>query len=273
MSQAVATIATERVTSADGTVIAFERVGSGPALVLVDGALCYRDFGPARPLAGALSPSFTVYTWDRRGRGESGDTAPYAVEREIEDLRAVIAAAGGQAFVVGQSSGASLALAASAHGVPMRGLAVYEPPFVGQRRVKGRTVDYLATLRATLARGDRAGAVSYFLVKMVGAPAFVPLMMRLMPRVWSKLKGVAHTLPYDASIMGDFEVPTAELAKLRVPTLVLAGGKSPAPMREGVTRAAEAIPGSTHRILDGQTHQVSEKALAPEIIGFFATAG
>ena len=270
MSHDAATRVTQTVTSADGTVIAYETVGAGPAVVLVDGALCYREFGPARALANELASSFTVYAYDRRGRGESGDTQPYAVEREIDDLRAVIAAAGGDVSVMGQSSGAALALAASAHGVAMRKLAVYEPPFVGLREVKGRKVDYLATLKGLVARGDRAGAVSYFMVKMVGAPAFAPIMMRLMPKVWNRLKAVAHTLPYDASVMGDFEVPTAELSTIAVPALVMAGSKSPATMQHAVRRAAEAIPGSVRRTLDGQTHQVSEKALAPQLAEFFA---
>jgi len=137
MTSATAT-ATHTVTSKDGTIIAYETVGSGPALVLVDGALCYRDFGPCRSLANHLADRFTVYFYDRRGRGESGDVQPYAPEREIEDLAAVISAAGGDAFVTGLSSGGGLALLAAASGVPMKKLASYEAPFVGQVVIKGK---------------------------------------------------------------------------------------------------------------------------------------
>lgn len=270
MSKNAVVTETHVATSADGTPIAYERIGSGPAVVLVDGALCYREFGPARPLAEALAPHFTVYFYDRRGRGASGDVDAYAVEREYEDLAAVIDASGGDAFVMGQSSGAGLALGAAASGVRMKRLASYEAPFVGLREVKGKKVDYLRTLNELLAKGDKGGAVGFFMVKMVGGPAFLPIMMRLMPKVWTQLKGTAHTLPYDTMVMDGFEVPAERLARITVPTLVMGGGKSPSTMLDAVRRTAAAVPGSAHRILDGQTHQVSEKALAPVLVEFFA---
>jgi pimeloyl-ACP methyl ester carboxylesterase len=261
---------TNTVISKDGTPIVYEKVGSGPALILVDGALCYRDFGPARLLSAALADKYSVYIYDRRGRGESGDIQPYAVEREIEDLQMLVDVAGGNAYVMGQSSGAGLALAAAASGVPMRRLAVYEAPFVGLREIKGKKVDYLRELKKLIAKGDEGGAVAFFLVKMVGAPAFVPLMMRLKPKIWKQLTAVAHTLPYDATVMDGFELPTVELAKVKVPTLVMGGSKSPANMLAAVHAVADAVKGSQHRILDGQTHQVSEKTLAPVLTEFFA---
>jgi pimeloyl-ACP methyl ester carboxylesterase len=265
-----ATTTTLTTTSKDGTVIAYERVGTGPALVLVDGAMCYREFGPCRSLANHLADRFTVTFYDRRGRGESGDTQPYAAEREYEDLAAVIAAAGGDAYVLGFSSGAALALQAAAAGVPMKKLASYEAPYVGMNLKKGVEPDYLAELNARLAKGDRGGAVGYFMVDMVGGPAYLPLMMRLMPKIFAQLKAVAHTLAYDATVMGGFTVPAATLARITVPTLVMGGSKAKPNMVAAVQGVADAVPGSVHKTLAGQTHQVRDEAIAPEIIGFFA---
>ncbi|WP_345761090.1 alpha/beta fold hydrolase [Diaminobutyricibacter sp. McL0608] len=259
---------TETVTSADGTPIAFERVGTGPAVVLVDGALCHRAFGPSRPLAAALRAHFTVFTYDRRGRGESGNTLPYSPRREIEDLRAVIAAAGDDAYVYGISSGAGIALEAAAAGVRMRKLATYEAPYVAARW-KDPTVDHLAHMEALVAADKRGAAVSYFLVPMVGAPAFVPVMMRAMPKVWNQMKAVAPTLPYDLQVMGSFTAPVERFAAITVPTLVMVGGKAAQPMRDAQDAVAAAIPGSQFAVLDGQTHQVSEKAIAPQLESFF----
>ena len=262
---------TEFTTSKDGTRIAYEKVGSGPALVLVDGAMCYRDFGPCRSLAEDLAGDFTVYFYDRRGRGESGDTAPYAPEREYEDLAAVIGATGGNAFVTGFSSGGGLALRAAAHGVEMRALASYEAPFVGAVKLKGKPVDSLAILRAKLAAGDRAGMIAFFMVDMVGGPWFLPLMMRLMPKIHRQLMAVAHTLPYDAELMNEFVVPTGELTGIRVPTLVMVGGKAKPNMVAAVQDVADAVPGAVHELLPGQTHQVSNEAIAPHLRTFFAS--
>ena len=257
------------VRSKDGTQIAYEKAGSGPALVLVDGAMCYREFGPARDVSKALEDEYTVYIYDRRGRGESGDTLPYAAQREIEDLEAIIAAAGGDAFVMGQSSGAGLALIAAAGGVKMKKLASYEAPFVGLKLVKGQKADYLGTLTRYIAEGNRKKAIGYFMVDMVGGPWFLPLMMRTMPKIWKQLQAVAHTLPYDATVMGgDFEVP-ASLKTITVPTLVMGGSKYAPNMKAAVEGVAAAVPGSTLVILPGQTHQVSPAVLVPELKNFF----
>jgi pimeloyl-ACP methyl ester carboxylesterase len=265
MSQDTITRTTHTVISSDGTTIAYEKTGTGPAVVIVDGALCYREFGPARALAEALAPNYTAYFYDRRGRGESGDTQPYAAQREVEDLVAVIAAAGGDAYVFGQSSGGGLALEAAASGARMRKLAVYEAPYVGLPD----DVDHVAKLKSYLAEGKRGAAVGHFMVKMVGAPAFVPLMMRLMPKIWKQLRGVAHTLPNDAIVMDGFAVPTARFGTIAVPTLVMGGSKGAANMKAAVQGVADAVPGSQQRILEGQTHQVSEEALLPELSEFF----
>ena len=269
MRQDVSVATTQTVTSADGTRIAIEKTGTGPSLVLVDGAMCSLEFGPARDVAAQLADRYTVYLYDRRGRGRSGDTEPYAVEREIEDLAAVIEAAGGDAFVMGQSSGAALALQAAAAGVPMRKLAVYEAPYVGVNPVRGRTPDYLADLEALLAQGKRGAMIDYFMVRMVGGPAFLPVMMRLMPKVWKQLTAVAPSLLNDTRILGDFVVHPASFAGVRVPTLVMGGSKAKPAMRKAVEDVAAAVTAAPPVILAGQTHNVSPAVLAPELAAFF----
>jgi pimeloyl-ACP methyl ester carboxylesterase len=261
-------------TSADGTRIAYERVGTGPALVLVDGAMCARDFGPAREVAAVLKDRYTVYFYDRRGRGASGNTLPYAPEREYEDLAAVVAATGEVPCVMGQSSGAGLALRAAAAGVPMRALATYEAPYVGLRPGKdGEPKDYLADLNALIASGKRGQAAGYFMVQMVGAPWFVPIMMRMMPKVWRHLEEIAPTIPYDAEVMWPFEAPVGELANIEVPTLVLCGGKAAPEMSAAQEKIAATVPGSEHAVLAGQTHQVSPAVLTPALDAFFSRQG
>jgi pimeloyl-ACP methyl ester carboxylesterase len=260
---------TEFTTTADGTRIAYTTIGSGPALVLVDGALCHREFGPCKSLAEHLSGSYTVTYYDRRGRGESGNTLPYAPEREFEDLAAVIEAAGGDAFVLGFSSGGGLVLRAAAHGVPMRKLASYEAPFIGQVHVKGQPVDAVAELNKRLDAGRPDKAVDFFMVDMVGGPKFMPVMMRMMGKVFAQLKAVAFTLPYDTELMTGFQVPVDELSRIRVPALVMVGGKAKPNMVAAVQGVADAVPGATHALLPGQTHQVKDEAIAPELVAFF----
>ncbi|MGH3372443.1 MAG: alpha/beta fold hydrolase, partial [Nocardioidaceae bacterium] len=187
-----------KVISADGTAIAYDRTGQGPAVVLVDGALCSRAQGPMPELAPLLAPYFTVYTYDRRGRNESGDTAPYAVDREVEDLAAVIAEAGGSASVYGTSSGAALALTATAKGLPIDRLVAFEAPFV----VDDTRKPYPSDWGAQLAAATPGDAVKYFMSKCIGLPGFVVALMRLMP-AWKGMTAVAHTLPYDAALLGD----------------------------------------------------------------------
>ena len=253
---------TSFATSKDGTRIAYSTIGSGPALVLVDGALNSREFGAAKDVAAALADSYTVYWYDRRGRGESGDTLPYAPAREIEDLAAVIAAAGGDAYVMGQSSGGALVLEAAASGLTMRKLASYEAPYVGQ------STDFLARQKQFIADGDRRGAVNYFMTTMVGGPFFMPLMMRLMPKVAAQLHAVAHTLPYDTELLNGFEVP-ARFASITTPTLVMGGSKYKPNMKKAVHDVAAIVPNAKLLILDGQTHQVSPAALVPPLKEFF----
>ncbi len=260
------------VRSADGTTIAFTKAGQGPPLILVDGALCSRSFGPMPKLAAQLTPHFTVYTYDRRGRGASGDTQSYAADREVEDLEALAAMAGGTVFVHGTSSGAALALEA-AKRVPIGKLAVYEPPFVVDNTRSPIPDDYLAKLNRLVAEGRRADAVRMFM-RFVGTPAIFTAIMPLTP-VWSKLKAVAHTLPYDIAMLQDHQRGTpftpGEWAAIKVPTLVAAGGKSPAWMTNGTRALADALPDAQYRTLPGQTHMVKPQVIAPVLTEFFLT--
>lgn len=256
------------VRSKDGTAIAYDKVGSGPALILVDGALCSRAFGPMQKIAALLGKHYTVYFYDRRGRGESGDTRPYSRQREIEDLAALIDLAGGSAYVAGVSSGAALALEAAAAGLDIKKVAAFEPPFIaaaGDRSHAGHE----GAIRGLIEAGKRADAVKYFM-RMVEVPAFAIFMMQLMPNVWPKLKAVAHTLPYDMAVMGDFTVPAARIASIRVPTLVMDGEKTQQRLQRAVDEIVRALPTAKRRTLKGQTHNVSAAVLTPELVQFFA---
>lgn len=257
------------VLSKDGTAIAFERSGAGPAVILVDGALCSRAFGPMPKLAPFLAKHFTVYVYDRRGRGQSGDTLPYSKEREVEDIAALIREAGGSAFLVGLSSGAALALEAAAGGLDVAKLVAYEPPYVFEVTPEGGA-DHESRLKSLLADGNRAGAVRYFMRSMVGVPAPIVVMMQLMPWIWRKMKAVAHTLPYDAAVMNGFKVPAERLASIRVPVLAMHGSKTDLRLQKAARAVAAAIPGAQHRTLAGQDHNVSPSALAPAVAEFFA---
>jgi pimeloyl-ACP methyl ester carboxylesterase len=261
------------VTSKDGTSIAYERMGSGPALILVDGAMCSRAFGPMPNLAALLAKHFTVYLYDRRGRGESGDTAPYAKQREIEDIEALIQTAGGAAFVLGASSGAALALEAAASGLNITKVIAYEPPFMVDDSGRNKNANHEARLRELIAAGRRGAAIKYFMRDMVGLPAPFVFIMPLMRGMWRKLEAVAHTLPYDAAIMGDWSVPTRRFAAIATPTLAIDGEKSDRRLRRAVAAVTEAVPKAQRRTLEGQTHNVNAAVLAPVAVEFFADAG
>jgi pimeloyl-ACP methyl ester carboxylesterase len=259
--------------SSDGTSIAYEQIGTGPSLVLVDGALCHRTFGPSAKLARELAPRFTVYVYDRRGRGVSGDGNPYAVEREVEDLAAVIERAGGSAFVYGCSTGAHLALDAASRLSQIERLAVYEPPIVVDPSGNVLPADFLERLEQHLSVGRRSAAVKQFLTH-VGTPRPAIAVMRRLP-VWSKLTAVAHTLPYDIALLGDTNsgrsLSTDRWSTIAAPTLVMHGGKSPHWMAAGVTALAAALGGVEHRVLERQTHMVKPGALAPALTAHFDT--
>lgn len=260
------------VTSKDGTTIAFDRAGTGPSIILVDGAMCRRAFGPSAKLAKLLAPEFTVYRYDRRGRGDSSDRHPYSPAREIEDIAALIDHAGGTACLVGLSSGAALALHTAATGIGADKVIAYEPPYVDNDADRGAAA-HEAQLRRFVASGDRGAAITYFMRDMVGAPAFVPIMMRLLPWVWRKLKAVAHTLPYDAAVMTDFRVPQATFATIQRPVLVLNGSKTDPRLKAAARAVREAIPGARHAELAGQTHNVNPGVLVAGIREFLRDSG
>ena len=265
---------TRTVTSADGTPIAYSEIGAGPALVLVDGALCSRAWGPLTPLAAHLAEHFTVFTYDRRGRNESGDAGDYAREKETQDLAAVVEAAGGSAYVYGVSSGAVLALR-SVPAIPgIRGVAVYEAPVM----VDGSTIpdDYLPRLHALVAGGGRnADVLELFCTKIIGVPAEHLDPMKAMP-MWPLMEAGAHTLVYDAAVMEgcqrgtglDAELVTA-LTTITVPVLVMDGGASPSTMRTGADAVAAHLSRGRRRTLAGQTHEADPAAVGAALIDHF----
>jgi pimeloyl-ACP methyl ester carboxylesterase len=257
------------LTSADGTTIAYERTGSGPVLVLVDGAMCYRAAGPMRPLAALLRDSFAVYTYDRRGRGDSPDTLPYAVAREVEDLQALIAQAGGEAYVYAISSGAALALATAAAGPGVTKLALYEPPFMAEVEDGNRIKEYTQRLRELLDAGHTGDAVALFMTN-VGVPAQAVAGMRAQPG-WATLEAIAPTLAYDDEVLGGGSVPRDLTSTIAAPALVLAGGASPQGLQDAAKATADALPTAAHRTLDGQTHDVAPEALVPVLVAFFGS--
>jgi pimeloyl-ACP methyl ester carboxylesterase len=255
-------------TSADGTTIAADRTGDGPALVLVAPALATRT--AFAPLADLLAPHFTVYAYDRRGRGDSGDTPPYAADREIDDLIAVIGAAGGRANVFGHSSGAVLALDAAARDVGVARLALYEPPFI----VDGEPMpaDFAERL-AGLVAADRPGdALALWMRSTVGMSDEAVAQARTQPW-WAALEAVAHTTPYDATITAPYmtgrPLPAQRWSKVTMPTLVLDGEVSPSFMREGARALAGILPDATSHTFPGEGHGAPPEMVAPVLTAFF----
>ena len=262
-----------KVTSKDGTQIAYSKQGAGPALILVDGAICYRGFGPMPHLAELLVPHFTVYTYDRRGRGESSNSVPFAIEREVEDIDALIQEAGGSAYVYGISSGACLALEAAIRlGDKIKKLALYEPPYNEEKDALPIWKDYQKNLKEALAAGRRGDAVVLFM-QLVGTPADQVNGMRQAP-VWPMFEAVAPTLLYDAAETGpERRVPVDRAAQIKIPVLIMDGGANLVYlpfMHASATRLAEVIPHARQRTLEGQTHDVNLEVLAPVLVEYFS---
>jgi pimeloyl-ACP methyl ester carboxylesterase len=256
----------DTVTSNDGTTIGFDRMGEGPPVVVVGGGSVDRMSNA--PLVPLLADRFTVFNYDRRGRGDSGDTLPYAVEREIEDIGAVIEASGGEANLYGTSSGAALALDAAASGqLAIAKLALWEAPFIpeGQPRPPADTA---SIYRGFVDAGDRGAAVEYFMSKVVGLPDEFVAQARQAP-FWPDQEKIAHTLAYDAEIMADYSLPTERAASVKMPTLVMAGSASFPWMAETAQALAETIPDAEYRLLPDQTHDVSPEAMAAALTSFF----
>jgi pimeloyl-ACP methyl ester carboxylesterase len=245
--------------------IAFDRLGDGPPVIIVLGAFNRRDTGA--PLAAALATKHTVFNYDRRGRGESGDSAPYAVEREIEDLDELVQRAGGSAAVFGFSSGAALALAAAVHGVAITRLALFDLP-LALAPVPGMR-DHAGALDALVTSGRRGEAVEYFQRRIVGIPEPVVEQMRHAP-FRPALEAMAHTLVYEVQILGDGAVPMEKARALRVPTLALAAGAAPPFMRATAEALAREMPDARALVLDGATHDLVPDVLAPPLLTFLA---
>jgi pimeloyl-ACP methyl ester carboxylesterase len=258
------------VTSRDGTRIAYDQWGKGPAVIVVNGALSERSSNAE--LAQLLAPHFTVYSYDRRGRGDSADSKPYSVQREIEDIEALIDSAGGSAHVYGKSSGAGLALqAASALGGKIKKLALYEAPYSEAEGAAMEWRAFRANLDALLAADRRADAITLFM-RFVGAPDDVLAKMKASP-AWPGMVAMAPTLAYDTAVLGDDRsVPVGIAAKVKAMTLVMDGSASSGPMpfmRPTADKLAQAIPGAQRHVVEGQAHDVSPKALAPVLLKFF----
>ena len=258
------------VQSNDGTIIAVDRSGEGPPVILAGGT---PDRSANAPLAALLASRFTVLNYDRRGHGDSGDTAPWAVEREVEDLEALIDHAGGSAFVFGSSGNGVFALEAAARGLAakIRGLALWEPPYIVDDSRPPVPADYKEQLVELWSAGRRGDMVELNMTKVVGLPVEFVAPMRAAP-FWSAMEDVAHTLIYDATIMGDCSLSTQTMASVTVPTLVIDGGEAAWPwVRHGVQALADALPDAQRRTLEGQPHNVDPAALAPALEALFAS--
>ncbi|WP_437815249.1 alpha/beta fold hydrolase [Sorangium sp. So ce1078] len=247
----------KKTTSRDGTTIAFDQTGQGAPVILVLGA--FNDRTTGAPLAAYLARRFTVLAYDRRGRGDSGDAATYAIDREVEDLDAVIQAAGGAAAVFGYSSGALLALAAAARGLPITRLALYDAP-------PGQPAEHTQALASLVAAGRRGDAVEYFQRRMVGIPDEVVAQLRHAP-FRPALEAMAHTLVYDATIVADGRI-TAALAEVRQPALAIAGGAGAPVMRQVAETLAAQLPGGRAITIEGATHDIAPALLVPVLERF-----
>lgn len=258
----------DKVISADGTPIAYEAVGNGPTVVLVGGAFC--DHNATAELANALASDFTAVSYDRRGRGESGDTLPYAVDREIADIEALIRQFGDRAVLYGISSGGALCLRAAAAGAPVDAVAALEPPYrVGEDAPKVPD-GYTDTIVELCAAGRRGDAVAFFMTQAVGQPPEAVEQARKLP-MWPGLEAMAHTLAYDAHVMGGdpSTLPEEMLANLSVPVLAVHSNASPAWLAGGAAAVAETVPDGRLVSLDGGFHEVPAGTLAPVLREFY----
>ena len=261
------------VTSQDGTKIAYDADGQGPAVIFVDGALNSRSFSLAAPIAKQMAKGFTVYTYDRRGRGDSGDTLPWSLDREIEDLDALIEAAGGSAYVLGLSSGALLVLeAAEKIGHKMKKLALYEAPMIVDDSRPPLGAANLEATKRLIAADKRDDALKRFM-RSVEVPSVMLFLMRLMP-AWKSVRKVAHTLVYDLEIASPYQegkpLPQNHWSHATMPVWVGVGGKSSVWMTNAQKALAEVLPNATLHVLPGQTHIVQPSAIAPELERFFS---
>lgn len=261
-------------TSKDGTLIAFEQSGQGPAVILVAAALS--DRSDTTRLANQLAEHFTVINYDRRGRGKSGNTSPYKIEREIEDIEALIDTTGSSAYLFGSSSGAILSLEATNKlGAKIKKVALYEPPLIIDNSRQPLSGDLTIQIDKLVAAKRGGEAVKLFMTKGMGIPAFGVFMMRFMPG-WSKMAGMAHTIPYDLAILNGLQIgkplPTARWSAVRIPTFIMTGEKSEAFFHNGAGALAKLLPSAEHRIMKGQHHGsvvMAPKSFAKALVDFF----
>jgi pimeloyl-ACP methyl ester carboxylesterase len=260
----------DHATSADGTLIAFDAHGSSdaPTIVLIHGATASRAVQPA-PAKIAELTGLRVFEYDRRGRGESGDTLPYAVEREVEDIAALIEIAGGPVWLLGESSGATLALEAARSGVSATGLLLYEPPIVADDNRPRVPADFIARLDAHLAAGRRDLAFAQFSIEGVGMPPEMVGDVTESP-YWSFVEPVAHTLAYDARVCGDTmngsPEPLRRYASVTTPTTIMVGSETFPYIRTGAQALAAALPNARLVTFDGAGHQLVAEVVAPLLI-------
>jgi pimeloyl-ACP methyl ester carboxylesterase len=266
------------VTSRDGTTIAYDRHGDGPVVILVNGALgdrrLDRRFRLMAGLAELLSADYTVIDYDRRGRGESTQAGPFSVQREIEDIAALIEENGGRAALFGFSSGGALALRAAGAAIGVDRVAVYETPFMVDRAERRPPDDYGQRLDQLIRAGNRGGAVSHFMRNAMGMPAVAVTAMRLMP-AWKDMKANAHTLPNEWAALGERNMQghplrREEWADVTVPALVVFGTKSPANLQKGSRALADVLPNARLETLDGMGHRLKVTVLAPVLADFLA---
>jgi pimeloyl-ACP methyl ester carboxylesterase len=264
----------ETVTSNDGSRIAYDRIGEGPTVILVAGALGYRKFNKMEELARLLSGHCTVINYDRRGRGDSTEVKPFALEREIEDIAALVDAEGGSASLWGWSSGGALALRAAGAGIGVERVSVYEVPFMVTPGARRPTRDYAERLDELVAADDRSGAVKHFMRSAIGIPAPFVAVMPLMP-MWKGVKATAPTLPYDWAALGKHTMygaplDPAEWATVTMPAQVVYGSKTMDVLEQGSRALAEALPNAELRELEGVSHNIKMPVLAPVLTEFFA---
>ncbi|HXA77145.1 MAG TPA: alpha/beta hydrolase [Candidatus Acidoferrales bacterium] len=255
--------------SKDGTRVAFDQYGSGPAVILVDGALWHRGFGPMPSIGKLLVPHFTVFHWDRRG--QSGDMPPYSVEREIEDIEAIVDEAGGSVYLFGTSSDAALVLEAASRLDGITRVALYEAPFFFNDVHPPRPDNDVAKLTAPAAANRRSDALKLY-IKTVGTPGIAIAILQLTP-MWAKLKAVGPTLPYDMTIVSDKRagepLSARRWSSVTMPALTAVGGKSPGWWQDAMKQLSKVLPNAQHRVLAGQTHMVEAPVLAPVLTEFF----
>ncbi len=256
------------VASADGTSIAYDVYGAGEPIIMVEGAFCGRHFGPTARLAAELGKQFRVYHYDRRARGDSSPSTDYRMERELEDLSAMIDVAGGKAGLVGFSSGACLTLEAAAAHLPLTRVAFYEPPYMVGPKARKVPANFEAEVQKLVAEGRNGDAVAYFMTKLIGMPSIFLLPMKF-TKMWPTLSAQAPSLPFDMAAVNGFAPPSERLKGIDVPALAIYGSKTMPVLIDSTRLCAQTIPGAELVVLPGQTHEVKSEAIAPHLADFF----